>query len=1072
MYTFFKKGCALFVNFCVSLYRGNSEQEQNERKTKNIININEDIMRKQLLMLLLFSLFAVWGYARTVTGVVTQASDGEPIIGASIQVQGTSRGTATDLDGKYSIEANDGDVLVVTYVGMNPVTIKITSGKSVINIEMKDNAQVLSEVVVTAMGQTQEKKKLNFAVQSLDADQVTAGSGTNFASSLQGKVAGLQVATGGGSPNSSTQVIIRAISSVNNSQSNEPLMIVDGVPIRGKGSTLADINPNDIENMTVLKGAAASALYGQEAANGVIMITTKSGSKDGSVTVNGSASVEINVPMRVPKVQQSFMPGTKGMYKENSASGGWGPYLRPEDTIYDNVGDFLGNGLMQKYDLSVSGGTEKFNAYGSVAYLDHDGIVPKDYKKQLTVFLKGQFKPSKQVTIQLSTNFVNSRARGFGNSMSTIYAWAINRDMSDYQTLEGHVNWANRYDRWDLLTDLQRIDAGVSPYYGRYKDHSETQSNRIMLNGQISYEPFKDLVLTGKLAYDKGYSTYESYTVPRLYDGDLADPNADDVQQALVDVQSRYGSYSFQPSRGEQFTAQFLATYKKTFAEDFNFNLLYGMEWKENSSYEASIYGENFQLGGEFYSFMNTNFTNGDLLMANHPTLYHSKYNKYGYFGELRFDYKGMAQLSVTGRYDGSSRLKQVKPTYFYPSVTAGVIFSELLHLQNKWFSYGKLRGNWAKVGKDCPAYLFTDTYKQWTLFPDGGYGIDPTVSRAISLEPEMTNSWEIGADLRFFNSRTRLDVAYYSTTVDNQIVSVRVSPASGTILQTRNEGTIENYGVEATLAQDIFKSADFDWTVTVNYSFNRGRVKKLPEDVIEIQGTQYGDIFPVARLNGSTTGISGKDYERDPDGNIICDANGYPLISSAKGVYIGNREPKFLLGLGSMFRYKNASLSFLLDGRYGGDVVNVTGRSLISNGMDHRYDKYRNREIIFDGVQKVTGEDGTVTYVKNTTPVVLDQNFINTYFPVSSNFIEDGSYIRLSYVMLNYSFNSLLKKTWAVKGLTASFTARNLFLLTKYTGNDPAIMAAVSGGTGGMGIDNYNVPTTRSFNFTLKATF
>ena len=230
-------------------------------------------MKKQLL-LVLFSLLAVLGYARTVTGVVTQASDGEPIIGATVQVHGTNRGTATDLDGKYAIEANDGDVLDVSYVGMNPVSIRVTAGKSVINIELTENSQVLSEVVVTAMGQTQEKKKLNFAVQSLDSEQVTAGGSTNFANSLQGKVAGLQVNTGGGSPNSSTQVIIRAISSVNNSQNNEPLMIVDGVAIRGQGSTLADINPNDIENMTVLKGAAASALYGQEAANGVIMITT------------------------------------------------------------------------------------------------------------------------------------------------------------------------------------------------------------------------------------------------------------------------------------------------------------------------------------------------------------------------------------------------------------------------------------------------------------------------------------------------------------------------------------------------------------------------------------------------------------------------------------------------------------------------------------------------------------------------------------------------------------------------------------------------------------------------------
>ncbi len=1028
-------------------------------------------MRKQLL-LLLFSLLAVMGYARTVTGVVTSAADKQGVIGASVRVHGTTRGVTTDIDGKFTIDASDNDVLDITFVGMKPISVKV-GNQSNLNIVMEDNAQTLGEVVVTAMGQTQEKKKLNFAVQSLNSDEVTAGGNTNFANSLQGKIAGLQVSTGGGSPNSSTQVIIRAISSINNAQNNEPLVIVDGVPVRGHGSSLGDINPDDIENMTVLKGAAASALYGQEAANGVIMITTKSGSRDGSVTVNGNVSVEVSTPMRVPGIQTMFTPGVRGMYKENTGSGGWGPYLQSGEQRYDNVGNFLGTGFQQKYDMSISGGTEKFNSYASVSYTNSDGIVPKDYKDQLTVFLKGMYKPSEQVTFNLSTNYVHSKSRGFGNSMSTIYNWGINHDMSDYQTKEGHVNWANYYDAWDELLDTQRIGAAVSPYYGRNRDKSETQSDRIVINGQVSYEPIKDLVLTGKIGYDKGYSTYESYTVPRLYDGDLVDPENTDVKSILASRQSLYGSYSFDPSRSEQFTLQGLATYKKTIAEDFNINVLLGAEYKKNTSYEATIYGEHFQLGGDYYSFMNTDFTNGDLLMDNHPTLYHTKYNKYGYFGELRFDYKGIAQLSVTGRYDGTSRLKQVDYDYFYPSVTAGVIFSELFHMTNSWFSYGKIRGNWAKVGKDCPAYLFTDTYKQWTIFPDGGYGVDPTTSRAITLEPEMDSSWEIGADLRFFNSRTRLDIAYYSTTADNQIVSVRVSPASGTILQTRNEGTVKNHGMEISLAQDIVKTDDITWTANLNYSFNRGKVTKLPEGVTEIQGTQYGDIFPVARLNGSSTGLSGKDYLRDPDGNVICDANGYPTINPAKGIYIGNREPDFLIGLGSSFRYKHATLSFLLDGRCGGDVANVTGRSLLTNGMAKIWEKYRNREYIVDGVQAVTNADGTTSYVKNTTPVVLDQNYVSKYYStVSSNFIEDGSYLRLSYVTLSYDFSSMLKKGWAVKNLSLSATGRNLFILTKYTGNDPAVLASTSGGTGGSGIDYYQVPVSRSFNFTLKATF
>ena len=785
-------------------------------------------MKKQLL-LLLFSLFAVMGYARTVTGVVTSASDKEPIIGASVQVQGTTRGAATDLDGKYTLEAQDNDVLVVTYVGMTPQKVKV-GGRDVVDIVLQENSQVLEEVVVTAMGQTQEKKKLNFAVQSLNADDVSAGQSANFANSLQGKVAGLQVSTGGSSPNGSTQVIIRAISSINNSQSNEPLVIVDGMPIRGSGSSLGDLNPNDIENMSVLKGAAASALYGQEAANGVIMITTKRG-QEGTMQVTATGGWEISNAIHTPKIQNLYEAGGGGFYSRNAASGGWGSYLTSEDRVYDNVGDFLGTGFLQKYDLSLSGGSKKFNAYASASYMNNEGMVPKDYKNRLSVFVKTDFKPSDQVSVQLSANFVNSKSRGFGNSMSSIYAWPINKNMSDYVTKEGRPNWWALYDNWDdrdILNDAGRITATVSPYYGRYYDKSETEATRMIINGQVSYEPIKDLVFTGKIGYDKGYSNYESYAVPRFVKTDFEDPESD----AFSKYQHKFGSYTFQPSNSSQLTAQIVGTYKKTFAQDYTLNVLAGAEYKENKGVEASLAGQRFLLEGDFYSFMNTDPSlfskSGDYNMS----LSHTRKNKFGYFGELRFDYKGMAQLSVTGRYDGSSTLKQVDCTYFYPSVTGGLIFSELFHLSNKVFSYGKLRGNWAKVGKDAPAYRFTTSYKNWELFPDGGWGVDATTAVANTLEPEMTSSWEIGADLRFFDSRTRLDVAWYSTTVDNQIVQVRVSPTSGTILQTRNEGSIENKGLELTFGQDIIRNKDFNWTVNANFSFNRGKVVSLPEGV------------------------------------------------------------------------------------------------------------------------------------------------------------------------------------------------------------------------------------------------
>ncbi len=1023
-------------------------------------------MKKQLL-LILFSLFAVAGYARVITGTVVSESDNEPIIGATIMVKGTQRGIATDIDGKFAIDVNEGDVLSITNVGMLQQTVKIGKQQS-LNIVMKEDSKVLGEIVVTAMGQTQEKKKLNFAVQSLNSDEISAGVSNNLASTLQGKVSGLQILSTGGSPNSAQTIQIRAISSINTSQNNEPLIIIDGVPVRGGGSSLSDINPNDIESMSVLKGAAASALYGQEAANGVIMIVTKSG-KDGKLQVTANATLEVSNATRVPEIQNSFAPGSKGFYVKNAGSGGWGAPLAEGETVYDNVGEFLKTGLLQKYDVSMTGGTQRANAYASVSYQKNDGVVPKDHKDQFNVFIKGQFNPSDKVKIQLTSSFKESTARGFGNAMSSIYGWGINKNMADYQTLEGYPNWEARYDHWDEVLPENRITAAVSPYFGRYNDRSETTSTRIMLNGQISYEPIKNLVITGKVSYDKGYSMYDAAVVPRFRQSDFDDPNA----SYLADYAYKFGSYTFKPSRSERFNAQGLITYQRELVRDFNLNVLLGVDWSNYKSLSSQLAGQRFMLEGDFYSFQNidpTTFTNSSSSSDYYLYLTHSNWNKFGYFGELRFDYRSIAQVSVTGRIDGSSTLRQVDCTYFYPSVTAGLIFSELFKIQSNVFSYGKIRGNWAKVGKSCTPYKFSDTFKNWSTFPDGGWGNDPTVGKALNLEPEMTKSWEIGADLRFFRNRTRLDVAYYSTTVDNQIVTVRVSPAAGQILQTRNEGSVENYGIEATLAQDIFKTKDFDWTVTANFSLNRGKVKSLPDQIKQIDGTNYGGIYPTAFLGGSSTGITGKDYVRDPEGNIVCNEDGYPLVNTSKQLYIGNREPDFMLGVGSSFRYRDLSVGFLFDGRCGGDVVNITGSSLISNGQHHLLNKYRNREVVFKGV--VQNADGT--YSPNTTPIILDQTFINTYFyPVSSNFIEDGSYIRLSYVTVGYDLSKLLVPNCPVKGLNVTLTGRNLFLLTKYSGSDPQVTESDSSyGSGSGGFDRYGVPKTRSFNISVKATF
>jgi hypothetical protein len=536
---------------------------------------------------------------------------------------------------------------------------------------------------------------------------------------------------------------------------------------------------------------------------------------------------------------------------------------------------------------------------------------------------------------------------------------------------------------------------------------------------------------------------------------------------------SSLGAISASTGRSQLFTAGVNASYKIELPKDFSIDVMAGAELKMSEGFSTSVYGVDFIIPGT-YSLSNTN---KDEVYLSDRTLGHSGRRRFGYFGEIRADYKGLASLSVTGRWDWSSTINN--NPFFYPSVTGGIILSELIpglnETQNNWFSYWKLRGNYAVVGKDAPAYLYDRRFKQFGTYPDGGYGIDPTMSSAsMDLAPEMSYSWEIGMDIKFFDNKTRLDVAYYNTKVENQIVTVRVSPSSGYILQTRNEGVITNQGMEFTLDQDIIKRKNFNWTMGLNFGLNRGKVVGLPEDVHEITGPQYGDVFTSAYLGGSTTALTGKDYQRNADGQVIVDENGYPKINPNKNELIGNREAKFQAGLNSSMNIYGVQFSFLFDGRLGGDVLNVTSRNMISNGNSSMLEKYRGRQVVFEGVTEHTDDAGNVYYEQNTKPITLDYTtIVNYFYNVSTNFIEDGSYIRLSYVTLGYDFAKLMKNQTALKGLKLNFTCNNVFVLTKYTGSDPVCNASTGqGGTGSAGIDNTPIPNTRSYNLSLTASF
>ena len=1052
-----------------------------------------------------------------VTGTVISAEDGLPVIGASVLEKGTSNGTITDFDGIYELTVSDNAVLVFSYVGLASQEVKVTGPKH--DVTLKGDAIAMEEVVVTAMGVVQEKKRLNFAVQNIGGDALTENKSSNFVNSLQGKIAGVSVTNAGGSPNSGSQIIIRGISSVNNSQSNEPLFILDGVAISGGASTAADINPNALENITVLKGAAAAALYGQDAANGVIMITTKQG-EAGKIKVQANGSWQWDQATRLPQLQQTYGPGAQGFYKDKT-SGGWGPMLGENDVIYDNIGNFFKTGFYHKYDFSVTGGSEKFNAYASANWSNAEGIIPEDYKTRFGAMVKASFTPAKWVTFQLGVNMTDTKSRST-SGVSSVYGWPINNDITDYK----HDNGLPTHRYW---SDTEKTGSPISPLYSIYEDDGVAKKNRSVLSGSITLKPIKNLQIVARASYDVSYSSSDSYSVPRWDDSnivpsvsqpkgdkpadyDTAAPGTyadwDKYYQYLAwktstsadeyfdllgltggymhpdnyiltseDIEnmskSSLGAYSASMSRSRLFTAGANISYKVELPKDFSIDLMAGTELKMREGYSMSNYGVDFIIPGT-YSLSNTN---RDYMELSDRTVGHSEVRRFGYFGEIRADYKGLASLSVTGRWDWSSTINN--NPFFYPSITGGVILSELIpglnETKNNWFSYWKIRGNYAVVGKDAPAQLYDRRFKQFGTYPDGGYGIDPTMSSASrDLMPEMSYSWEVGTDIKFFDNKTRLDFAYYSTRVDNQIVTVRVSPSSGYILQTRNEGEIRNHGIEFTLDQDIIKRKNFNWTMGLNFGLNRGTVVGLPEDVHEITGPQYGDVFTSAYLGGSTTALTGKDYQRNADGQVIVDENGYPKINPNKNELIGNREAKFQAGLSSSMNIYGVQFSFLFDGRVGGDVLNVTGRNLISSGNHSILEKYRGRQVVFDGVVETTDDAGNVIYVPNTKPITLNQTTITNYFyNVSTNFIEDGTYLRLSYVTLGYDFAKLLKNQKVLKGLKLNFTCNNVFLLTKYTGTDPVCNASTGqGGTGSAGIDNSPIPSTRSYNISLSASF
>ncbi|MCU0449478.1 MAG: SusC/RagA family TonB-linked outer membrane protein [Bernardetiaceae bacterium] len=1030
---------------------------------------------------------------RTVSGRVTDQNR-DPMPGVNVTVKGrASVGTVTDVDGKFKLSLPaEATSLVFSFVGMRTREVAV-GNQTELDVVLQADSRELKEVVVTAFGIERNKQEVNYSVQEVKGEEVAETLRPNVVNGLQGRVAGVTVGLTGGTPGASSQIVIRGATSLDGN--NQPLFVVDGVPVDnstlregflvGEASNrstdytnrIADLNPNDIESITVLKGPAASALYGIDAAAGAIVITTKKGKK-GPIRVEYSANAMFERITRFPETQRTFgfssanlgtlTANTSTERAPNVVIGGWGPPIEASTPTYDNARAVFGWGASQTHNLNLSGGNKwvNFNVSGS-AFLQN-GSIPFTSNKRYTARAKLDFTISKKITAGVNAQYTNNFVKrppvtkGAGSAYDLVLRWPVTRDMTDWQRSDGTVIPITP----DVNGDGAGDDAFDNPFFNLERNTVTDRTNRLLLGSYINYKPTDWLNFTARFNYDHahtfGQTIYDPLSFARY-------PNRN-ISRLVGGNMGEYDSWT------RLFNAFFLATATKKFGE-ITATATVGVNPEMRNFRADSRYGENYRNRDS----ANFNFI---LPTRTEAITRGTRRNLVGVFGELKLDYKNMLYLSLTGRNDWSSTLPVENRSFFYPSVSAGFVLSEALGWDAAGpLSFAKIRASFAQVGKDAAPHQVLPALQPF-IRTGGGVAVGFFGPNA-GIMPETTVSYEAGFDLRFFNNRLGLDATYYYMQSRNQISQPRLSYASGYILQLVNAGVVENQGLEVLLtAAPVRKEAGFNWDVTFNFGLNRNKVLSLPGDFTEfyLSDTWLAGGARAGYVPGRPiTTITGHSFARDANGNILVNRTGpqagYP-IRDTRYLEIGDRQPLFNLGITNSFRYKGFRLNVLWDIRRGGDVFNATNWALTNFGYSNRT-LDRGQTITFPGVFA----DGT----PNNIPITLGQTYystiqnpiftaINPPGLIEEQYIERGiNALRLRDVTLSYALPAAwLAKVKQIKSVELTATGNNLLLFTNYTGPDPDVngLNASARGSGAQGFDYFSVPAPIAFAFGLRARF
>lgn len=986
----------------------------------------------------------------SISGTVTSDEDGFALPGVNIIVKGTSMGTITDIDGNYTLIVPSIDSeIIFSSVGYISEEVLVGS-KTIINISLTPDLKTLGEVVVTSFGIKKDKKALGYSVQEVSGENITETNQPNIANALQGKVAGMQITNSGGVPGASSSIILRGGTSIDGD--NQPLFVVDGIPI--DNSTIAepiggsgqlartvsntnramDLNPEDVESISVLKGPAAAALYGLRAASGAIIITTKKG-KSGKGKLNYSNSFEINRYNKLPVLQNNYKQGNNSNPGVTNFS--WGPEFNEGEEVYNNLKDFFQYGSIQNHNLSFSGGNEKTTFYTSAARFDQDGIVPGSGYDRTSFRLNAESKVLDKLLVGASVNYSFSSAvkplqgqgvvDGSGGIILGAINWPRNDNMSIYLAPDGsHRNFG--------IVD--------NPYWSTINNPVNDNVNRFTGMFNISYDAFDWLNVSYRLGRDFYNQENRSLRSP----GTTLVGNENG---GLFDLESFY----------QITTSNLLLNFKKKLTKDIDAKLLVGnnVEWINSRS--TSLFGTDFN-NPDFIGFRNTDNVISDKVISQRRIV--------GAFGNLEVNYKEILYLSVTGRNDWSSTLPKKNRSFFYPSVGGSLVFSELLNLNESPFSFGKIRATWAKVGKDAPPHKLASSLEN-NIGVGGGFKFG-FFGNNSNIKPETTTSFEIGTDLRFFDGRFGVDFTYYTLRSEDQIIQPRVSQGTGFIFLLVNGGTIENKGYEVMLQSTPISTANFSWNINVNWSHNQSKLVNLPAELpVFVQSdaiTRIGLAQGASYVGNTFYGLLGSSWKTTTQGEVIIGSDGYPIVESNINL-LADREPDWIAGITNRIDYKNLELSFLFDFRIGGDVFNGTEYELVRSGLSTLTNN-RNTSKVIKGVI----DNGDGTYSPNDKEVILDQNYYqNIYANNARNFIEDGSWIRLRYLTLQYSLPKAIISKTPFTNFSVQITGKNLWLITNYSGMDPELSSGGAGvrGTGTNGIDYVGVPSTKGISIGIN---